>query len=153
MSYDGCTKDIYSVMGIRVRVPTDAGVQSFLAMVAPHHDEGSDGTFDFLTNVMTTLDPEFYKKLFGVCFDGCPVNTGEDTGANKQLRDSITGPLLFIWCAIHQLQLITGEVVDGLDFAGEEGDRRFQDVVVTVRQIRLPKEMGKCPELNARWYE
>eukprot|EP00918_Siedleckia_nematoides_P049135 GHVU01107727.1.p5 GENE.GHVU01107727.1~~GHVU01107727.1.p5 ORF type:complete len:133 (-),score=6.92 GHVU01107727.1:1190-1588(-) len=132
-------------MNLRIRIPTDDGVESFMVLLAPDVS-GAEELHEYIVDVLTPLDPSIRRKVYGVTADGCSVNVGEHNGVFNRLTRSCSGPMVLIWCPLHQLDLVQGEVVDGLRF--ELGGVTFAVAVSTVRDLGLRPQ---CPALSARW--
>eukprot|EP00918_Siedleckia_nematoides_P104397 GHVU01227761.1.p1 GENE.GHVU01227761.1~~GHVU01227761.1.p1 ORF type:complete len:510 (-),score=73.28 GHVU01227761.1:120-1649(-) len=100
---------------------------------------------------MSILDTGFMEKVYGVSTDGCPVMTGVHNGVHRMFTDHVEGPVVCVTCPLHFLNLVTGEVVDGLMF-GSGKDLSFPDMVTYMRDTEaLRPGMTNCPALNARW--
>eukprot|EP00918_Siedleckia_nematoides_P048830 GHVU01107034.1.p1 GENE.GHVU01107034.1~~GHVU01107034.1.p1 ORF type:complete len:283 (-),score=20.17 GHVU01107034.1:345-1193(-) len=145
ISFDGCSKVGLNVMNLRVRIPTEDGVDSFMLLLAPDVS-GSDELTAFILDALDAMRANARDKLYGGTADGCTVNMGHHTGVTVQLRIVCNGPMIFLHCPLHQLHLILGEIVDGLGF--DEFGLSIQDAVSRIRNLGL---RPMCPELSARW--
>eukprot|EP00918_Siedleckia_nematoides_P090634 GHVU01199205.1.p1 GENE.GHVU01199205.1~~GHVU01199205.1.p1 ORF type:complete len:224 (+),score=15.28 GHVU01199205.1:1408-2079(+) len=146
ISFDGCSNSSFDLMNVRVRFPTEDGVESFIVMLAPDVHTADELT-EYILDLMRALNEELSKKLYGVTADGCSVNTGVHTGVFTQLQNVCEGPMVFIHCPLHQMHLISGEVVEGLGF-GDDGGLSFPQAISKIHDIDLKPQ---CPALSDRW--
>eukprot|EP00918_Siedleckia_nematoides_P100402 GHVU01219455.1.p2 GENE.GHVU01219455.1~~GHVU01219455.1.p2 ORF type:complete len:162 (+),score=14.53 GHVU01219455.1:811-1296(+) len=146
ISFDGCGNLGTEFMNVRVRLPTEEGVESFMLLLAPDV-AGSDELTKLILDALDALKANARDKLYGGTADGCSVNMGAHIGVTIQLRGACNGPMVFIHCPLHQMHLVLGEIIVGLGFA-ECGWLSLPDAVQYIRGLGLTPN---CPELTARW--
>eukprot|EP00918_Siedleckia_nematoides_P019357 GHVU01041251.1.p1 GENE.GHVU01041251.1~~GHVU01041251.1.p1 ORF type:complete len:145 (+),score=7.70 GHVU01041251.1:789-1223(+) len=84
ITFDGCTKEPHVVLGLRLCAPVAGKPHSFLVLITPQENEAAETVYNAVKDIMSSLDPKFMKKVYGVSTDGCPVMTGVDEGVHQK---------------------------------------------------------------------
>jgi hypothetical protein len=149
---DGSTHRGQSFFNLRVRICSHGRLLNLHLVVIPIFDRHTTGNiFNMLVKFLDTLYGKWRAKLIGMSSDGENTMTGRHTGLVTRMIACAENPVLRIWCALHQIDLVVKSAVEEL--AGGEFHKFTWSFSIFLRaQANLITSMAvKCPKKTNRW--
>ncbi|RHY87044.1 hypothetical protein DYB37_010910 [Aphanomyces astaci] len=130
---DSSTHRGQSFFDLRVRVCFDHKLYNLHLVAIPMFDRHTaEIIFKMLVKFLDALYPPWRTKLIGMSSDGESTMTGRHRGLVTRIVATAENPVLRIWCAPHQIDMIVKQVAD--------------------QQANLITRMNvKCPQQTNRW--
>jgi hypothetical protein len=149
---DGSTHRGQSFFNLRVRICSHGRLLNLHLVVIPIFDRHTTGNiFNMLVKFLDTLYGKWRAKLIGMSSDGENTMTGRHTGLVTRMIACAENPVLRIWCALHQIDLVVKSVAEEL--VGSEWIMFAWSFSIFLRaQANLITSMAvKCPKKTNRW--
>jgi hypothetical protein len=149
---DGSTHRGQSFFNLRVRICFHGRLLNLHLVVIPIFDRHTTGNiFNMLVKFLDTLYGKWRAKLIGMSSDGENTMTGRHTGLVTRMIACAENPVLRIWCALHQIDLVVKSVAEEL--VGSEWIMFAWSFSIFLRaQANLITSMAvKCPKKTNRW--
>jgi len=152
IAFDSTTHFEQSYMDMRVRMCVDGSLCNLHLFCLPLFDRHtSENLFQVICNFLDALYPNWRTKLFNVSTDGENTMTGRHAGVVLRLTQCAEFPVLRVWCAPHQMDLVAKSSAEGID-DGAYVKEVYSYSVHLRSQLTLITEMGvKCPKKTTRW--
>ncbi|RHY39496.1 hypothetical protein DYB30_013534 [Aphanomyces astaci] len=130
---DSSTHRGQSFFDLRVRVCFGHKLYNLHLVAIPMFDRHTaEIIFNMLIKFLDALSPPWRTKLIGMSSDGESTMTGRHRGLVTRIVATAENPVLRVWCAPHQIDMIVKQVAD--------------------QQANLITRMNvKCPQQTNRW--
>jgi hypothetical protein len=151
---DGSTHRGQSFFNLCVRICFHGRLLNLHLVVIPMFNRHTTGNiFNMLVKFLDMLYDKWRAKLIGMSFDDESENTmtGRHTGLVTRMIACTENPVLHIWCALHQINLVIKSTAEEL--AGSEWIKfAWSFSIFLCVQANLITSMAiKCPKKTNRW--
>jgi len=107
---DGSMHRGQSFFNLRIRICFHGRLLNLHLVVIPMFDRHTTGNiFNMLVKFLDTLYSKWRAKLIGMSSDGENTMTSRHTGLVIRMIACIENPVLRIWCALHQIDLVVSQ--------------------------------------------
>jgi hypothetical protein len=152
LASDSSTHRGQSFFDLRVRICFHGRLLNLHLVVIPMFDCHTTGNiFNMLVKFLDALYGKWRAKLIGMSSHGDNMMTSRHTGLVTHMIFCAENPMLRIWCALHQIDLVVKSAVEEL--AGGEWIMFAWSFSIFLRaQANLITSMvTKCPKKMNRW--
>ncbi len=112
---DGSTHCGQSFFDLRICIYFRGRLFNLHLVVIPMFDRHMAGNiFNMLVKFLNTMYGKWHAKLIGMSSDGENTMTGRHTGLVTRMIACTENPVLRIWCALHQIDLVIKSVAEEL---------------------------------------
>jgi hypothetical protein len=112
---DGSTHRGQLFFDLRVRIYFRGRLLNLHLVAIPMFDRHTAGNiFNMLVKFLDALYGKWRGKLIGMSSDGENTMTGRHTGLITHMIACAENPVLRIWCALHQIDLVVKSVAEEL---------------------------------------
>ncbi|CAK9230888.1 unnamed protein product [Sphagnum troendelagicum] len=141
-----------SFFNLRVHICFRSRLFNLHLVVIPMFDcHTTDNIFNMLVKFLDALYGKWRAKLISMSSDNENTMTGRHTNLFTRMIACIENPVLRIWCALHQIDLVVKSTAEEL--AGDEWIMFTWSFSIFLRaQANLITSMAvKCPKKTNRW--
>ena len=152
MAGDVSTHRRHAFFDLRLRLYWHDRLLNLHLVALPMFDRHTaENMFNMIAKLMDALFPNWRVKLIGVLSDGENTMTGRHRDLVTRLVSAAEYNVLRVWCAPHQIDIISKHSADGID-GGAWIKFAYSYTVYLRPQNNLIIEMGvKCPKKTNRW--
>ncbi|KAJ1893940.1 hypothetical protein LPJ71_007083 [Coemansia sp. S17] len=119
LALDGLTYQTKSYFDVHIRLHIKGQLQNLHALVIPSHGQNmGNGLTKLVVHLLVAICPEWTGCIISISSDGAWVITGKDNGVVILLAQLLAYPVVFMWCGVHQLDLVTQKAMKAI-FGGE----------------------------------
>jgi hypothetical protein len=152
LASDDSTHRGQSFFDLRVRICFRGRLLNLHLVAIPMFDRHTVGNiFNMLIKFFDALYGKWRAKLIGMSFDGENTMTGRHIGLVTRMIACAENPMLRIWCALHQIDLVVKSAAE--EFASGEWIKFTWSFSIFLRaQANLITSMAvKCPKKTKCW--
>ncbi len=114
MASDGSTHRGQSFFNLRIRICFRGRLLNLHLVAIPMFDRHTGNIFNMLVKFFDALYGKWRAKLIGMSSDGENTMTGHHTDLITRMITCAENPVLRIWCALHQINLVIKSAAEEL---------------------------------------
>jgi hypothetical protein len=149
---NGSTHRGQSFFDLRVRIYFRGRLLNLHLVVIPIFDHHTaDNIFNMLVKFLDALYDKWRTKLIGMSSNGENIMTSRHTGLITRMITCAENPMLHIWCALHQIDLVVKSTAEEL-VGGKWIIFAWSFSIFLRAQANLITSMAvKCPKKTNHW--